>query len=688
MIRLTDCTKIYENGNIGILDVNLDLPNRGIIWISGLSGSGKSTLIHCLSGLDSFSNGKIEIDGKQVDSLFAYSAFSFQETQLFEDQTVSRNLSMTTGLKPNEFEELLRLLKIDSFRDQKVNRLSGGQRARVSIARVLLQKESILFFDEPFANLDQDNVRLLCSVFKKYSEKKLIFISSHLNVQWDHNEVIRLSVSEDHRVETPSESIQRESTAFSSCQKKHVFMGDGVRYVRSLIRKNRLKSLITCVFSFISFVMIAVSCSILSLQIDRFTYQTYVKNDQTEVTFRKSEYGNDISISNADIERVNPDIVNYRGFLFSLLNDETSCYFRWIKVSDQLGLADDEAIVATDEESNLTSLKYLTQDIRIVERREAEESTLYINRNLYQTLKANAYGNCEINVRSDLSEISTKFVYYIYNPYCSRSGDVDLIEGTGEVGKGEVVIPQSWIPYLNSEDDPIGKSVDLTFVSSTQYKGVDIHSETLTFIIKGISHQHFCFDEETTFRLLAEYGIASLETADKSMTFLHYTEKTFLTAYAHGLIAVDEIGFSASSVYWILKNLQPVLFGLGGVFIVICVLTLLNSITGSVGKTKKDIGILISFNVSKRDIALMYLLETAIPLFFSLLLSFPSYFALSTLLNRMFEKEWLISVSPVSFHPHILLGLLLISLLFLISAMLLILMKISGKSRIDIVKDR
>lgn len=688
MIRLTDCTKIYENGNIGILDVNLDLPNRGIIWISGLSGSGKSTLIHCLSGLDSFSNGKIEIDGKQVDSLFSYSAFSFQETQLFEDQTVSRNLSMTTGLKPNEFEELLRLLKIDSFRDQKVNRLSGGQRARVSIARVLLQKESILFFDEPFANLDQDNVRLLCSVFKKYSEKKLIFISSHLNVQWDHNEVIRLSVSEDHRVETPSESIQRESTAFSSCQKKHVFMGDGVRYVRSLIRKNRLKSLITCVFSFISFVMIAVSCSILSLQIDRFTYQTYVKNDQTEVTFRKSEYGNDISISNADIERVNPDIVNYRGFLFSLLNDETSCYFRWIKVSDQLGLADDEAIVATDEESNLTSLKYLTQDIRIVERREAEESTLYINRNLYQTLKANAYGNCEINVRSDLSDISTKFVYYIYNPYCSRSGDVDLIEGTGEVGKGEVVIPQSWIPYLNSEDDPIGKSVDLTFVTPTQYKGVDIHSETLTFIIKGISQQHFCFDEETTFRLLAEYGEASLENTDKSMTFLHYTEKTFLTAYAHGLIAVDEIGSSASSVYWVLKDLQPILFGLGGVFIVICVLTLLNSITGSVGKTKKDIGILISFNVSKRDIALMYLLETAIPLFFSLLLSFPSYFALSTLLNRMFEKEWLISVSPVSFHPLILLGLLLISLLFLVSAMLLILMKISGKSRIDIVKDR
>lgn len=66
MIELKNCQKVYPNGNIGIKEVNLKLPNNGLVGVYGKSGSGKSTILNCLGGLDKFTSGIVLLNGEKI----------------------------------------------------------------------------------------------------------------------------------------------------------------------------------------------------------------------------------------------------------------------------------------------------------------------------------------------------------------------------------------------------------------------------------------------------------------------------------------------------------------------------------------------------------------------------------------------------------------------------------------------
>ncbi|WP_455212723.1 molybdenum ABC transporter ATP-binding protein [Kaarinaea lacus] len=147
------------------LDVNLQLPGRGISVLFGHSGSGKTTTLRCMAGLHKV-QGELRINGSvwQNDSYFMPVhrrplAYVFQEASIFPHMSVRRNLEygykrLAPADRKIHFEQAVKWLGVEPLLQRAPDKLSGGERQRVAIARALLTSPKILLMDEPLAALD------------------------------------------------------------------------------------------------------------------------------------------------------------------------------------------------------------------------------------------------------------------------------------------------------------------------------------------------------------------------------------------------------------------------------------------------------------------------------------------------------------------------------------------------------
>lgn len=215
MIGIQDLTKIYRMGSVEVraLDgITLDIAKGEFIGIMGASGSGKTTLLHMLGLLDLPTSGRIVIDGTDIAKLTDYEktmfrlyklGYVFQDYALVPDLTVMENVSLPAMLRKDRSEEqiisdsALILQKTGLFdrRDHLPRELSGGQQQRVSIARAIVNKPDILFADEPCANLDSENSRMVLDLFREINEEmhQTIVMVSHEDWHKDYfNRIVRL----------------------------------------------------------------------------------------------------------------------------------------------------------------------------------------------------------------------------------------------------------------------------------------------------------------------------------------------------------------------------------------------------------------------------------------------------------------------------------------------------------------
>ena len=150
------------------LDVDLDLPGRGVTGLYGASGSGKTTLLRCLAGLETAASGRFVLGDTLLDDtrsgirLAPHErgiGFVFQEPRLFAHLSVERNVrygSWRTDRRPVvAFDELVGMLGIEGLLARRAAGLSGGEAQRVAIARALMSAPRLLLMDEPLASLDQ-----------------------------------------------------------------------------------------------------------------------------------------------------------------------------------------------------------------------------------------------------------------------------------------------------------------------------------------------------------------------------------------------------------------------------------------------------------------------------------------------------------------------------------------------------
>jgi ABC-type molybdate transport system ATPase subunit len=164
-IHINNLTFSHDDSSL-LHDLSFSVEKNQIGFVSGSSGIGKSSLFNIIAGLILPENGKIMLD----DILFNDKNFSletekrkigyvFQDFALFPHINVKRNIQYAMSSKENElFDELISKLGLLEFLDKMPHELSGGQQQRAALLRAILMKPKILLLDEPFSNLDKDNI--------------------------------------------------------------------------------------------------------------------------------------------------------------------------------------------------------------------------------------------------------------------------------------------------------------------------------------------------------------------------------------------------------------------------------------------------------------------------------------------------------------------------------------------------
>lgn len=191
-LSIENLTKSYGQGKPVLKDLNLEVAGSGITSIIGSSGAGKSTLLRCINRLIEPNSGSIRLDGTDLTRLKGAAlrearrsiGMVFQSFNLLDRLSVMENVlagrlgyvnfwQAATRRYPqkdiNRAYELLQLVGMEDYVNQRATELSGGQRQRVGVVRALMQEPRLLLADEPTASLDPRTSEQIMALLRQIS---------------------------------------------------------------------------------------------------------------------------------------------------------------------------------------------------------------------------------------------------------------------------------------------------------------------------------------------------------------------------------------------------------------------------------------------------------------------------------------------------------------------------------------
>ncbi|UEL48338.1 methionine ABC transporter ATP-binding protein [Terrisporobacter hibernicus] len=190
MIRICEVNKHYGKTKV-LNDINMHIKEGEIFGIIGHSGAGKSTLLRCINRLETYEDGSITVQDREVKNLDERElrflrkdlGMIFQHFSLLERKTVFENVSLPLECfkySRNEIskrvDELLSLVGIQDKKNMKPRNLSGGQKQRVAIARALALNPKVLLCDEATSALDPNTTKSILSLLQDINKKLNITI--------------------------------------------------------------------------------------------------------------------------------------------------------------------------------------------------------------------------------------------------------------------------------------------------------------------------------------------------------------------------------------------------------------------------------------------------------------------------------------------------------------------------------
>src|SRR3954467_1976189 len=182
--------KVVRGGRVVLPDLGLDVPRGSVVGLLGPSGCGKTTLMRSIVGVQKVAGGDVTVLGRPAGSRGLRRSIGYvtQAPSVYGDLTVTENLDYVAavlGLRGSarraDVARVLELVSLTDHAGDRVDRLSGGQLSRVSLAAALLGTPELLVLDEPTVGLDPVLRRDLWSLFRRLAADGVtLLVSSHV----------------------------------------------------------------------------------------------------------------------------------------------------------------------------------------------------------------------------------------------------------------------------------------------------------------------------------------------------------------------------------------------------------------------------------------------------------------------------------------------------------------------------
>ncbi len=190
ILRLQNVSRIYQQGDETIRaldDVSLTLQQGEFVAIAGPSGSGKTTLLNVAVGLDQPTEGKVWIEGQDLNRMKAPElarlrlhevGFIFQAYNLVPVLSAGENTELILLLRGvpvaerrRAVRQVLKEVGLEGLEERRPSQLSGGQQQRVAVARAIVAEPALVLADEPTANLDSETAFALMGLLEKLNQE-------------------------------------------------------------------------------------------------------------------------------------------------------------------------------------------------------------------------------------------------------------------------------------------------------------------------------------------------------------------------------------------------------------------------------------------------------------------------------------------------------------------------------------
>ena len=220
--------KSYDGETLVVKDLNLSIGKGEFLTMLGPSGSGKTTCLMMLAGFETATNGKILLDGNNINDMPPHKrgiGMVFQNYALFPHMTVGENLAFpleVRGMGKSEREEKVKraldMVQMGAFANRRPAQLSGGQQQRIALARALVFDPKLVLMDEPLGALDKQLREHMQFEIKHLHESLGITV---VYVTHDQGEALtmsdRVAVFNDGRIQQlapPDELYERPQNSF------------------------------------------------------------------------------------------------------------------------------------------------------------------------------------------------------------------------------------------------------------------------------------------------------------------------------------------------------------------------------------------------------------------------------------------------------------------------------------------
>ena len=303
MLELRNINKSYitKNERVNALkNINFTFPDKGLFVLMGPSGCGKSSLLNILTGLDSKYEGRVLYNNENIKDIYDNYrneiSYMTQSFNLFDNLTVFENINLSLELlgksDKTKVETILKDFEIYDLANKKCNTLSGGEKARVSIARAVIKNPKIIFCDEPTGNLDDKTSKLVWTMLKKISETVLVIIASHDEKNsYEFGNVIKIIDGQINK-----EIINNVVSNKNSFIKYKTSSNLSLKLLFKVFNNKKMLYILSILIMSISFIMFGLFNKLSSVNIKKAEINTIINSDINEITLYKKGNINDYTI--------------------------------------------------------------------------------------------------------------------------------------------------------------------------------------------------------------------------------------------------------------------------------------------------------------------------------------------------------------------------------------------------------